>query len=63
MRSEFKNLQDNDNYSYEVDSNTNKQVVKIYSGENLIAKKVTHKKSIRYFGIQQYKDYLTEEPV
>ncbi len=61
MRSEFDNLRLNKNHQYDVDSNGDKQVVKIYCGDTLIAKKVTHKKSIRYFGIKEFKDYLTEE--
>lgn len=60
MRSEFDNLRLNDNYQYEADNNGDKQVVKIYSGDTLIAKRVKHKKSIRYFGIANYKHYLTE---
>ena len=61
MKTEFDNLRDNDNHSYETDSNGNKQVVKIYSGELLIAKKIKLKKSIRYFGIHDYQAYLTQE--
>lgn len=61
MRSEFDNLRLNDDHSYETDRNGDKQVVKIFSGELLIAKKVTHKKSIRYFGVKGYQQYLTEE--
>lgn len=60
MRSEFDNLRLNDAHSYTVDKNGDKQVVKIYAGEELIAKKVTHKKSIRYFGIASYRQYLSE---
>ncbi|WP_373083002.1 hypothetical protein [Zhongshania sp.] len=58
MKTEFENLQQNDAHSYEVDTNTDKQVLKIYCGEVLIAKKIKQKKSIRYFGVQAYKDYL-----
>jgi len=61
MRSEFDNLRLNDNHSYEADSNGDKQVVKIFSGGTLIAKMVKHKKSIRYFGIKNYQDYLVSE--
>ncbi|GLX84827.1 hypothetical protein tloyanaT_10790 [Thalassotalea loyana] len=59
MRSEFDDLRENPNHQYDVDKNGDKQVVKIYCNDLLIAKKVTHKKSIRYFGIKQYKDFLT----
>ncbi len=60
MRTEFDNLRLNDAHTYETDRNGDKQVVKIYYGELLIAKKVTHKKSIRYFGVKNYKQYLLE---
>lgn len=61
MKTEFDNLRENDNHCYETDTNGEKQVVKIYSGELLIAKKVKLKRSIRYFGIPTYQDYLTQE--
>lgn len=61
MRSEFDNLRLNDDYLYEVDNNGDKQVLKIYCGDTLIAKRVKHKKSIRYFGISNYSSYLTEQ--
>ena len=61
MRTEFDNLRLNAQHSYETDSNGDKQVVKIYCGDLLIAKKVTLKKSIRYFGVKGYQNYLTEE--
>lgn len=61
MRSEFDNLRLNDNHCYDTDSNGDKQIVRIYCGETLIAKRVQHKKSIRYFGIQGYQQYLTPD--
>jgi hypothetical protein len=61
MKTEFDNLRDNENHSYETDSNGDKQVVKIYSGELLIAKRIKLKKSIRYFGINNYQAYLMQE--
>lgn len=61
MRTEFDNLRLNDDYSYTSDSNGDKQVVKLYAGETLIAKKITQKKSIRYFGAPGYENYLTPE--
>lgn len=61
MKTEFDNLRENDNHLYETDSNGDKQVVKIYYGELLIAKRVKLKKSIRYFGINSYQNYLTQE--
>ncbi|NMP31222.1 hypothetical protein HII17_06585 [Thalassotalea sp. M1531] len=61
MRSEFDNLRLNEQYSYETDSNGDKQIVKIYCDDILIAKRVKHKKSIRYFGVADYERYMTEE--
>lgn len=61
MKTEFDNLRLNPKHDYETDSNGDKQVVKIYSGELLIAKKIKQKKSIRYFGIAGYQQYLIEE--
>lgn len=60
MRTEFDNLRLNDDLAYTADRNGDKQIVKIYAGDNLIAKKITHKKSIRYFGAPNYKKFLTE---
>ncbi len=59
IRSEFDNLRLNDNHEYETNTSGNKAVVKIWKGDVLIAKKITEKKSIRYFGCKQYKDYLS----
>lgn len=61
MRSEFDNLRKNPMHSYESDVNGEKQVVKIFHGDELIAKKVTLKKSIRYFGASGYQQFLTDE--
>lgn len=60
MKTEFDDLRLNNNHSYESDSNGDKQVIKIYCGECLIAKKVTHKKSVRYFGAANYQQFLSE---
>lgn len=60
MRTEFDDLRLNDDHQYETDTNGDKQVVKIFVGEKLIAKKVKHKKSIRYFGADGYQQYLTK---
>jgi hypothetical protein len=62
MKTEFDNLRINDNHCFDSDSNGEKQVVRIYCGERLIAKKITLKKSIRFFGIDGYQKYLTQEP-
>lgn len=61
MKTEFDNLRVNDNYAYETDSNGDKQVVKIYYGEQLIAKKIKQKKSLRYFAVDGYEKFLTPE--
>lgn len=61
MRSEFDDLRMNPNHSIQVDKNGDKQVVKIYFQEQLVAKKVTLKKSIRYFGAAGYQTYLSEK--
>ena len=63
MKTEFDNLRVNENHDYETDSNGEKQVVKIYCDDLLIAKKIKHKKSIRFFGIPTYQQYLTPEDV
>jgi hypothetical protein len=61
MKTEFDNLRLNKNHDYETDSNGDKQVVKIYCAGLLIAKKLKQNKSIRYFGIVTYQNYLTQE--
>ncbi len=61
MKTEFDNLRLNNNHDYETDSNGDKQVVKVYCGEFLIAKKIKQKKSIRFFGVSGYEQYLTSE--
>ncbi|WDE12990.1 hypothetical protein [Thalassomonas haliotis] len=61
MKTEFDNLRLNDGHGYETDSNGDKQVVKIYCGDQLIAKKIKHKKLLRYFAIDGYEKFLTPE--
>ena len=60
MKTEFDNLRLNDNHSYQTDNNGDKQVVKIYYQEQLIAKKIKLKKSLRYFAIDGYEKFLTQ---
>jgi hypothetical protein len=62
MKSEFDNLRKNPLHSYESDVNGEKQMVKIFHDNKLIAKKITLKKSIRYFGAHGYQQYLADEP-
>lgn len=61
MKTEFDNLRLNPLHSYETDSNGDKKFVKIYCNDLLIAKKIHHKKSLRYFAIKEYQQYLTEQ--
>lgn len=60
MKTEFDNLRLNDDHDYETDSNGDKQIVKIYCGEILIAKRIKQHKSIRFFGVTGYEQYLTQ---
>jgi hypothetical protein len=61
MKTEFDNLRKNPLHQYQSDANGEKQIVKIYFGELLIAKMIKLKKSIRYFGIKGYTQYLLED--
>lgn len=58
MKTEFENLRINDDHAYELDKCGDKQVLKLYAEDTLIAKRVTIKKSIRYFGFPNYEKYL-----
>jgi len=62
MKTEFDNLRLNPKHSYDTDTNGEKQVVKIYCNGLLIAKKLKLKKSIRYFAIKNYQQFLIAEP-
>lgn len=61
MKTEFDNLRLNPSHDIVADKNGDKQVVKIYVAEQLIAKRIKQKKSIRYFGADSYQQYLTAE--
>lgn len=61
MKTEFDDLRTNPNHQYDSDSNGDKQIVRIYVNEQLVAKKVKHKKSIRFFAIDGYQQYLTKD--
>ena len=63
MKTEFDNLRKNSIHQYQSDSNGDKEVVKIYFGDLLIAKMIKLKKSIRYFGVKGYQQYLLEDKV
>lgn len=60
MRTEYDNLRNNPLHSVKSDTNGDKQIVKIFLHDQLIAKRVTFKKSIRYFGAQGYQQYLND---
>lgn len=60
MKTEFDDLRLNTAHQYDVDNNGDKQVVKIYCDNKLIAKKLKIKKSIRYFGADGYEKHLTD---
>jgi hypothetical protein len=61
MRTEFDNLRNNPLHGYQSDVNGEKQVIKLYRNEVLIAKRITLKKSIRYFAVNGYQQFLTDE--
>lgn len=61
MRTEYDDLRLNPLHRIASDTNGDKQIVKIFHGDLLIAKRVKQKKSLRYFGIKGYQDYLTEQ--
>lgn len=58
MKTDFELLQNDNKNSYSVDSIGQKETLKLFRGEKLIAKKIKHKKSIRYFGVKGYQAYL-----
>lgn len=61
MKTEFDNLRLNPKHEYEVNNQGGKRAVKIYLNGNLIAKKISVKRSTRYFGVKNYTDYITYE--
>lgn len=62
LPSEFENLRINDDHGYTVDNNGDKEVLKLYMGEKLIAKRIflknKKKGAKRFFGCSDYKVYL-----
>lgn len=64
IKSEFDNLKDNNEHGYDVDRNGYKEILKIYKGEELIAKRIflknKKKNAKRYFGCKNYKIYLKD---
>lgn len=61
MKTEFDNLRTNTQHSVESDINGEKKVVKVYFYDQLIAKKITLKKSVRYFGASGYQHFIINE--
>ena len=61
MKTEFDNLRLNPLHNVETDSNGDKKVVKVYCSQQLIAKKTTLKKHIRYFAIKNYQHFLCDD--
>ena len=61
MKSEFDNLRLNNAHSYSSDKESCKEVVKIFRGEQLIAKKRKIGKKTSYFGVKGYEKFLTED--
>ncbi|MEH6473570.1 MAG: hypothetical protein V7752_20290 [Halopseudomonas sp.] len=59
-RSEFDALRLDDLNEYDTDKSGDTQVVRIYREGNLIAKKKTQNKSVRYFGAPGYQQYLPD---
>lgn len=61
MRSEFDALRLDDRNEYDTDKNGDTQIVRIYRDGNLIAKKKTQKKSVRYFAVSGYQALLAKD--
>ena len=59
-RSEFDAIRLDERNEYDADKSGDTQVVRLYRDGNLIAKKKTHKKSVRYFGVAGYEQYLPD---
>ncbi|WP_299797358.1 hypothetical protein [uncultured Shewanella sp.] len=60
MKSQFDDLRLNDAHEYSADDKGGKRVVKIYKDGALIAKKITVKRSVQYFGVTGVEALLTE---
>lgn len=65
LPTDFKDLQDNDNHFYDVDNNSGREVLKIYSPEEkLIAKRIKktnkNKRTVEFYGVKGYEEFLTE---
>lgn len=60
MKSEFDNLKNNPFHTFASDSNGDKKVIKVFVEGEMIAKKIILKKSVRFFGIKNYQQYLSQ---
>lgn len=58
MRTQFDELRLNDEYEYSTNDRGGKKVVKIYKDGELIAKKVSIKNSVQYFGVTGVEELL-----
>ncbi|MFT5788469.1 MAG: hypothetical protein ACI8SJ_000572 [Shewanella sp.] len=62
MKSQFDELRLNDEYEYSTNDRGGKKVIKIYKDGELIAKKITIKRSVQYFGVAGVEALLQPEP-
>ena len=64
MPSEFENLRINNDHGYTINTTGDKEVLRLYMDDKLIAKRIflknKKKKAKRYFGSPDFKNYLTE---
>ena len=61
MKSQFDDLRLNDDHEYSADDKGGKKVVKIFKDGELIAKKISVKRSVQYFGITGVESLLTQD--
>jgi len=61
MKTQFDNLRLNDDHEYSTNDRGGKKVIKIFKDGSLIAKKISIKNSVQYFGIVGVEDLLTVE--
>ncbi|ACJ31212.1 Conserved hypothetical protein [Shewanella piezotolerans WP3] len=60
MRTQFDELRLNDEYEYSTNDRGGKKVVKIYKDGELIAKKISIKNSVQYFGVTGVEELLEQ---
>lgn len=59
MKTQFDNLRLNDDHEYSTNDRGGKKVVKIFKDGGLIAKRITIKCSVQYFGVTGVEEFLT----